>query len=65
MDLLSYQDATLLQCQLDRGELVPLESVDVNNLTNLTPSSVQHAEAALTLVTSLSDQMAEWTAERS
>jgi hypothetical protein len=61
---LSYQDATLLQCRLDRGELVPVESVDVNDLTALTLSSVRRAEVALTLVTSLSDRMAEWTAEQ-
>jgi hypothetical protein len=36
----------------------------VNDLTALTLSSVRRAEVALTLVTSLSDRMAEWTAER-
>jgi hypothetical protein len=41
-----------------------VESVDVNKLTALMLSSVQRAKAALTLVTSLSDRMAEWTAER-
>jgi hypothetical protein len=61
----SYQDVTTLQCRLDRGELVPVESVDVNDLTALTLSSVRRAEVALSLVTSLSDRMAEWSAERS
>jgi hypothetical protein len=41
-----------------------VESVDVNDLTALTLSSVQRAKVALTLVTSLSDRMAEWTAEQ-
>jgi hypothetical protein len=45
-------------------ELVPVESVDVNDLTALTLLSVWHAEVALMLVTSLSDRMAEWTVER-
>jgi hypothetical protein len=65
MDLPSYQDATMLQCRLDRGELIPVESVDVNDLTALMLSSVRRAEVALSLVTSLSDRMAEWSAERS
>jgi hypothetical protein len=60
----SYQDVTLLQCRVDRGELIPVESVNVNDLTALTLSSVRRAEVALTLVTSLSDRMAEWTAEQ-
>src|ERR1700709_2163327 len=44
----SYSDATMLQCRVDRGELIPVESVDVNGLTTLL--SVQRAAEAVRLV---------------
>jgi hypothetical protein len=60
----SYSDATMLQCRLDRGELIPVESVDVNRLTNLTLLSVQRAAEAMRLVTQLTERVEGWSVQR-
>ena len=60
----SYSDATMLQCRLDRGELIPMESVDVNGLTNLTLLSVQRAAEAVRLVAQLTERVEGWSVQR-
>ena len=60
----SYSDATMLQCRVDRGELIPVESVDVNGLTDLTLLSVQRAAEAVRLVTQLTERVEGWSAQR-
>jgi hypothetical protein len=60
----SYSNATTLQCCLDCGELIPAESVDVNELTNLTLSSVLRAAEAVRLVTQLTERVEGWSAQR-
>jgi hypothetical protein len=54
----------MLQGRLDRGELIPVESVDVNELTNLTLSSVLRAAEAVRLVTQLTERVEGWSAQR-
>ncbi|KAF9782635.1 hypothetical protein BJ322DRAFT_1110510 [Thelephora terrestris] len=61
---LSYSDATMLQCRVDRGELIPVESVDVNGLTNLTLLSVQRAAEAVRLVAQLTERVEGWSVQR-
>src|ERR1700709_206279 len=60
----SYSDATMLQCRLDRNELIPVESVDVNGLTNLTLLSVQRAAEAVRLVAQLTERVEGWSVQR-
>src|SRR6202161_2229192 len=60
----SYSDATMLQCRVDRGELIPVESVDVNGLTGLTLLSVQCAAEAVRLVAQLTERVEGWSAQR-
>ena len=60
----SYSDATMLQCRVDRGELIPVESVDVNGLTDLTLLSVQRAAEAVRLVAQLTERVEGWSVQR-
>jgi hypothetical protein len=60
----SYSDAMMLQCRVDCSELIPLESVDVNGLTNLTLLSVQRAAEAVRLVAQLTERVEGWSAQR-
>jgi hypothetical protein len=60
----SYSDATMLQCRVDRGELIPVESVDVNGLTDLTLLSVQRAAEAVRLVAQLTERVEGWSVRR-
>jgi hypothetical protein len=60
----SYSNAMMLQCRLDRGELIPVGSVDVNGLTNLTLLSVQRAAEAVRLVAQLTKRVEGWSVQR-
>jgi hypothetical protein len=60
----SYSDATMLQCRLDRGKLIPVESIDVNGLTDLTLLSVQRAAEAVRLVAQLTERVEGWSVQR-
>ena len=54
----------MLQCRVDRGELIPVESVDVNGLTDLTLLSVQRAAEAVRLVAQLTERVEGWSVQR-
>ncbi|KAF9778469.1 hypothetical protein BJ322DRAFT_1114290 [Thelephora terrestris] len=60
----SYSDATMLPCRLDRGELIPVEFVDVNGLTNLTLLLVQRAAEVVRLVAQLTERVEGWSVQR-
>ncbi|KAF9782890.1 hypothetical protein BJ322DRAFT_1022419 [Thelephora terrestris] len=51
-------------CRVDRGELIPVESVDVNGLTDLTLLSVQRAAEAVRLVAQLTERVEGWSVQR-
>jgi hypothetical protein len=54
----------MLQCHLDHGELIPMESVDVNGLTDLMLLSVQRAAEAVRLVAQLTERVEGWSVRR-